>query len=129
MPHCPHPHPGPCSGTLASPPVPAGPAAGSRDSGPLDRQDGPQLASLGSHSTGSARRIDASQTMTSCGQQPLNVLAVLSLLISAGSTPRDARWEVGSGGGRWAGTEGSFPGSLLAQPELWVLTGVTLVRS
>uniref|UniRef100_A0AC11ES57 Uncharacterized protein n=1 Tax=Ovis aries TaxID=9940 RepID=A0AC11ES57_SHEEP len=32
---------------------------------------------------GSARRIDASQTMTSCGQQPLNVLAVLSLLISA----------------------------------------------
>uniref|UniRef100_A0A8B9XV46 Shisa N-terminal domain-containing protein n=1 Tax=Bos mutus grunniens TaxID=30521 RepID=A0A8B9XV46_BOSMU len=33
--------------------------------------------------TGSARRIDASQTMTSCGQQPLNVLAVLSLLISA----------------------------------------------
>ncbi|KAJ1062586.1 hypothetical protein K5549_018663, partial [Capra hircus] len=32
---------------------------------------------------GSTRRIDASQTMTSCGQQPLNVLAVLSLLISA----------------------------------------------
>ena len=67
--------------------------------------------------------------MTSCGQQPLNVLAILSLLISAGRTPQDAQWEVGSGGGGWAGTGGSFPGSLLAQPELWVLTGVTLVRS
>lgn len=63
--------------------------------------------------------------MTSCGQQPLNVLAVLSLLISAGRTP-------GMLGGRWAagaGTGRSFPGSLLAQPELWVLTEVTLVRS
>ncbi|XP_059793112.1 protein shisa-like-1 isoform X4 [Balaenoptera ricei] len=40
-------------------------------------------AGTGIRVRGSARRIDASQTMTSCGQQPLNVLAVLSLLISA----------------------------------------------
>ncbi|XP_047598568.1 protein shisa-like-1 isoform X2 [Lutra lutra] len=32
---------------------------------------------------GSSQRIDASQMMTSCGQQSLNVLTVLSLLISA----------------------------------------------
>uniref|UniRef100_A0A3Q2HHW7 Shisa like 1 n=1 Tax=Equus caballus TaxID=9796 RepID=A0A3Q2HHW7_HORSE len=34
-------------------------------------------------SSGGSGRIDASQTMTSCGQQSLDVLAVLSLLISA----------------------------------------------
>ncbi|XP_032201877.1 protein shisa-like-1 isoform X5 [Mustela erminea] len=33
--------------------------------------------------TGSSPRIDASQMMTSCGQQSLNVLTLLSLLISA----------------------------------------------
>ncbi|XDC74330.1 hypothetical protein R6Z07F_005503 [Ovis aries] len=42
-----------------------------------------QRRASGRRAGGSARRIDASQTMTSCGQQPLNVLAVLSLLISA----------------------------------------------
>lgn len=39
---------------------------------------------LPSRWTGSSGRTHASQTMTSCGQQSLNTLAVLSLLISAG---------------------------------------------
>ncbi|XP_045319433.1 protein shisa-like-1 isoform X3 [Leopardus geoffroyi] len=39
---------------------------------------GPQWSPLGG-----SRRTDASRMMTSCGQQSLNVLAVLSLLISA----------------------------------------------
>lgn len=51
-------------------------------------------ASAGSRYTGSSRRTDASQTMTVCGQQSLNVLTVLSLLIPAGRASLGAprRW-------------------------------------
>lgn len=56
--------------------------------------------------------------MTSCGRQPLNVLTVLSLLISAGRTSVGAQRE----GEVW-GAGSPFPGSVVAHPGFWVLTG------
>lgn len=56
--------------------------------------------------------------MTSCGQQSLNVLTVLSLLISAGRTSMGAQQE----GEVW-GAGNPFPGSVVAHPGFWVLTG------
>ena len=82
--HFHHPRPGPCSRQTCFPARAVWPCRGQQSQCLQRRQNSPHPASPGSRSTGSARRIDASQTMTSCGQQPLNVLAVLSLLISAG---------------------------------------------
>lgn len=55
--------------------------------------------------------------MTSCGQQSLNALAVLLLLISAGRASVGARREGGAAGGE------SLPGSVPAWPGFWVLPG------
>lgn len=54
--------------------------------------------------------------MTSCGQQCLNVLTVLSLLISAGRMGACLGGEEGTG-------VGPFPGSARAQLGFWVLAG------
>lgn len=58
--------------------------------------------------------------MTSCGQQPLNVLAVLLLLISAGRPFVML-------GGRGEGAGGLLLGSARAQLGFWVPMGVPRV--
>ena len=94
------PGPAPAPSAHASPPVSPPPPA----SACTRRQGGPHPASPGSRYPGGSRRTDASRMMTSCGQQSLNVLAVLSLLISAGRTSVGGR----RGGGR--GRRRSLPG-------------------